>query len=87
MIAASAEIGYAKPDMRIFERALDMVGCRAAESMMVGDRLDNDIAPAKALGMKTVWMKNGLAQYQDAAFGEEIADYRINRLSELLCIV
>lgn len=87
VIAASAEIGYAKPDKRIFERALDMAGCRAAESMMVGDRLDNDIAPAKALGMKTVWMKNGLAQYQDAAFGEGIADYQINKLSELICIV
>ena len=26
---------------------------------MVGDRLDNDIAPAKKLGMKTVWVRQG----------------------------
>ncbi|MBQ2455535.1 MAG: HAD hydrolase-like protein [Eubacterium sp.] len=24
---------------------------------MVGDRLDNDIVPAKKLGMKTVWVR------------------------------
>ena len=54
---------------------------------MVGDRLDNDIIPAKALGMKTVWIKNGLAKYQGAEFGKGIVDYQINKLSELLCIL
>ena len=54
---------------------------------MVGDRLDNDMIPAKALGMKTVWIKNGLAQYQGAELGEGLVDYQINKLSELLCIL
>ena len=61
VIASSAEIGYAKPDKTIFENALKLANCTADESVMVGDRLDNDIIPAKALGMKTVWLKNGLA--------------------------
>lgn len=55
VIAASAEIGYAKPNKEIFEKAFALAGCCAEESVMGGDRLDNDIAPAKALGMKTVW--------------------------------
>ena len=54
---------------------------------MVGDRLDNDIIPAKAIGMKTVWVKNGLAQNQGAELGEGVADYQIGSLSELLRIL
>ena len=87
VIAASAEIGYAKPNKKIFERAFEIAGCCAEKSVMVGDRLDNDMIPAKALGMKTVWIKNGLAKYQGAEFGEGIVDYQINKLSELLCIL
>lgn len=26
---------------------------------MIGDRIDNDIVPAKALGMKTIWIRQG----------------------------
>lgn len=87
VIAASAEIGYAKPDKEIFEKAFELAKCTAAESIMVGDRLDNDIIPAKAIGMKTVWVKNGLAQYQSAELGEGVADYQIGSLSDLLRIL
>ena len=87
VIAASAEIGYAKPDKEIFEKALELAKCTAAESVMVGDRLDNDIIPAKAIGMKTIWVKNGLAQYQGAELGEGVADYQIGSLSDLLRIL
>ena len=63
VIAASAELGHSKPGKEIFIKALELAGCAAGESVMVGDRLDNDMIPAKAIGMKTVWIKNGLAQY------------------------
>ena len=87
VIATSAEIGYAKPDKEIFEKAFELAKCTAAESMMVGDRLDNDIIPAKSLGMKTVWIKNGLAQHQNIELGEGVADYQIHSLSEILLIL
>ena len=87
VIAASAEIGYAKPNREIFARALKLAGCTAQESVMVGDRLDNDIIPAKSVGMKTVWIKSGLAKYQNADFGKGVADHQISSLSELLLIV
>ncbi|MBE6621240.1 MAG: HAD-IIIA family hydrolase [Ruminococcaceae bacterium] len=86
IIVASAEIGYAKPDLRIFEKALELAGCTAQECVMVGDRLDNDMHPAKAVGITTVWIKNGLAKYQNAKLGMGIADYSIERLSDLLSI-
>ena len=87
VIAASAELGYAKPDKKIFEKAFELAGCIAEESVMVGDRLDNDIIPAKAIGMKTVCVKNGLAQYQGAVLGKGVADYQIGSLAELLRIL
>ncbi|MBQ5769599.1 MAG: HAD family hydrolase [Clostridia bacterium] len=79
VIVSSAEIGYAKPEREIFEKAFEMAGCTAEESVMVGDRLDNDMLPAKEIGMKTVWMKSGLAKYQTS----EIADFQIQSLGEL----
>lgn len=87
VIAASAEIGYAKPDKEIFEKAFELAKCTVAESIMVGNRLDNDIIPAKVIGMKTIWVKNGLAQYQCAELGEGVADYQIDSLSELLVLL
>ncbi len=51
---------------------------------MVGDRLDNDIVPAKKVGMKTVWIKQGLGGLASAIHKNEQADYEIENLSELL---
>ena len=87
VIVASADIGYAKPQKEIFEKAFELAECTAEESVMVGDRLDNDIIPAKELGMTTVWIKNGLAKYQNTDLGHGVADYQINFLNELLVIL
>ena len=87
VVVASAEAGCSKPDKEIFETALRIAKCSARDSIMVGDRLDNDIIPAKAMGMNTVWIKKGLAKYQDAELGDGVADYRIESLHELLQIL
>jgi HAD superfamily hydrolase (TIGR01549 family) len=50
----SDEVGYSKPDPEIFLLALDKAGVLPSEACMIGDRVDNDIAPAKELGMKTI---------------------------------
>ena len=83
VIAASAEVGYAKPDERIFRTALAQAGCEPEEAVMIGDRLDNDIRPAKLLGMKTVWIRKGLSRYQERSLGKPYADYIIDELTEL----
>lgn len=83
VIAASAELGIAKPDKRLFEKALEMAGCQPFHSVMVGDRLDNDIRPAKDLGMKTVWIRKGLSAYQHVDLGKNVADWIIDNLSDL----
>lgn len=83
VIAASAELGVAKPGRQIFEKAFALAGCLPHNCVMVGDRLDNDIRPAKNLGMKTVWLRNGLAVCQPLALGQGIADHAIHTLSDL----
>jgi putative hydrolase of the HAD superfamily len=50
-VVSSAAAGAAKPDARLFEAALDLAGVAAHEALHVGDRLENDIDGARALGM------------------------------------
>ena len=85
-IVASAEEGVAKPDPRIFRIALDRTGCTPEQAVMIGDRIDNDIVPAKQLGMKTVWIKQGVGQYWNIQGDCETPEFEVNSLSELLSI-
>ena len=86
VVAASAELGVAKPNPLIFEKALELAGCQPCDSAMVGDRLDNDICPAKELGMRTVWIRKGLSRYQPVDLGKNVADWIIDDLSDLKAI-
>ena len=83
LVVASAEEGVAKPDRRIFELALDRAGCEPEQSVMIGDRIDNDIVPAKKLGMNTIWVKQGFGRYWNITSEEEKADYEVNSLTEI----
>jgi len=49
----SFEHGVQKPDPRMFELALDLVGGRAADALMVGDRASHD-GGAAAVGIATL---------------------------------
>jgi HAD superfamily hydrolase (TIGR01549 family) len=54
----SFEVGAIKPDRRIFEELLQRSGCPAEEALMVGDREEDDIIPAKELGMQAIVYRN-----------------------------
>lgn len=45
-----------KPHRPIFEMALERLGCRPADAVMVGDSLAADVAGGRAAGMVTVWV-------------------------------
>ena len=51
----SGELGSAKPDPEIVQRALRWSGQAASNCLFVGDDPVNDIAPAAALGFATAW--------------------------------
>ena len=75
--ALSHEVGYGKPDRRIFEHALRQAECRPEEVLMMGDRPDNDIAPAKALGMATLRVRQGPWKVRGASSPAEEADAEV----------
>ena len=83
LVIASAEEGVAKPDLRIFQIALDRANCKPEEAVMVGDRLDNDIIPANKIGMKTVWIKQGFGGYAEPKTVYDQPNYIVNNLSEI----
>lgn len=60
IIVISEIVHLFKPDPAIFQVALDRAEISASEAVFVGDRPDNDIFPAKKLGMKTVRFKRGV---------------------------
>jgi putative hydrolase of the HAD superfamily len=48
----SAEVGAPKPDPAIFLAALELAGCEAEEALHVGDRAEEDVAGARAAGIR-----------------------------------
>jgi FMN hydrolase / 5-amino-6-(5-phospho-D-ribitylamino)uracil phosphatase len=58
LVVISAEFGFEKPDPRIFARACSLAGVAANEAVFVGDRLDVDVAGAKAAGIRAVWFNH-----------------------------
>jgi len=56
----SAETGSRKPDPVIFERALELAGCEPAEALHVGDTAEEDVAGARAAGIRPLLIdRNG----------------------------
>ena len=84
LIISSADVGLEKPDPEIFKLALREAGCAPHEAVMIGDRLDNDILPAKREGMRTVRIRQGTTEGQKARCEEEVPDHEVMSLLELL---
>ena len=59
VIASSAGWGVAKPDAGFFAKIIEVAGEPAHRIAYVGDRLDNDVLPARAAGMLTVFLRRG----------------------------
>lgn len=80
-ITTSEEVGYVKPDTRMFETALEKAraaGIAAERGVMVGDKYENDMKGASSVGLST------------AAYGAEdgpAVDYRLAELPELLDVL
>lgn len=83
VIVTSADFGAKKPETALFEAALRQAGCLPAEAAMVGDRLDNDIAPAKRLGMRTVRILQGYGALSRPRNDWEEPEETVRTLAEL----
>ena len=74
---------YEKPDTRLFELAVMAVNAEPAACVLVADRLDTDIVPAKTVGIRTILFRVGDHIYQQPRFPEEAPDVIIQTLPDL----
>jgi HAD superfamily hydrolase (TIGR01549 family) len=72
-----------KPDPRYLEQIAASAGVDVRECIMVGDRIDKDIIPAKQLGMMTIRVRLGLHKSQRPREPYEIPDLEIDSISGL----
>jgi putative hydrolase of the HAD superfamily len=75
--------GISKPDPRAFAAVAEALGVPARACIMVGDRIDNDIAPAKALGMAAILFRGGRHRRQRPRSPAEEPDAVVSDVREL----
>ena len=80
-VFVSEDIGRTKDEL-FFKEVLKRLGSKPSDCMMVGDREDADIAPAKAVGILTVRVLQG--KRKDTPSG---ADHVITDMEQLLEIL
>ena len=60
VMAMSEAMEVSKPDPAFFARTLELIGSPDPASVAyVGDRVDNDVRPSHAAGMRAVWIRRG----------------------------
>ena len=83
-IAVSAALGVTKPSAAFFEKIAGMSGVAVREIAYVGDRLDNDILPARAAGMATMFLLRGpWAKVQARSAEAALASAHVASLAEI----
>ena len=87
-IATSADFGVEKPDPDFFDAVLDLA--RAADParvLYVGDRVDNDVLPAAAAGLRTCWLRRGPFGHLQDLTEDLTPDLTLEGLGELSVIL
>lgn len=79
----SDEVGVKKPDRKMFEVAAMRGGCGLSDIVHVGDQLKTDVAGAKSVGARAVWLNREGVRLP----GGVIPDVEICSLSELVPIL
>lgn len=81
-IVVEGEFGVGKPDPRTYQHALSTLGVDAAETWMVGDRLDWDVLAPQSVGITGVWFDFQAKGLPARRLGDP--DRIIKQLGELL---
>jgi putative hydrolase of the HAD superfamily len=77
------DFSVTKPDPRYYEQIVKAIGVNPEQCIMVGDRIDKDIIPAKELGMKTIRIRVGLHKNQKPRIPYEIPDVELESVRGL----
>ena len=80
---SAEQIGAPKPAPDLFLKALSHTGCRPEEVVYVGDDPAKDVDAAKAVGLKTVWLKHKHKDFTPQSAPQSTPDQIISQISEL----
>jgi FMN phosphatase YigB (HAD superfamily) len=58
-VGSSERWGVEKPDLGFFAHVVEKAGAPAGEILYVGDRVDNDVLPALAAGLRALRIRRG----------------------------
>src|SRR6185437_8536667 len=72
-LITSEETGFIKPDPRIFQAALEQLGCDATEVVMVGDAWKSDVLGARQAGIRAIWLNRTGMVCPDPTQARELA--------------
>jgi putative hydrolase of the HAD superfamily len=73
-VAISSEIGWKKPDERIYKVALDQLGLKASEVVVVGNELEKDLWRAHAMGMRTIHFEPSEHSSHDVEYADVLRE-------------
>lgn len=74
----SDDVGFPKPDARIYKYALDKMSVNAGDVVMIGDDYDGDIIGAYNVGIDQIWLNS-----MNMSASSIIPTQTINTLSEI----
>jgi HAD superfamily hydrolase (TIGR01509 family) len=85
IVLVEGELGFGKPDPRVFERALRALGAEPYEALMTGNDLRSDVLGAKRAGVRAVWVDHERAGVPASAPVQP--DRVVSAIAELLASV
>jgi ribonucleotide monophosphatase NagD (HAD superfamily) len=73
-----------KPSPIILEVALQALGVPAADSVIVGDRIETDIAMGKRAGLRTILVLSGVTRADDPRIADLAPDHVVPSIAALI---
>lgn len=83
----SAAVGFEKPSPELFQWALEEANTVPERAVHIGNRLDNDVRPARELGLGTVWVLRGDAPDEPTDDERAEADLVVDDLTGLAALL
>lgn len=79
-VFSAEQVGAAKPEDGLFRAALEYTSVQPHEMVYVGDHPTHDIDPANRLGLRTIWVDNGIKRREP---GETEPDAVVSHVREV----
>lgn len=73
----SSRLGFKKPDVRLFNLAMEKLEVKPEESIYIGDSLQRDLVGAKGAGMKCILFRSECPEYADLIADGCFFDYPV----------